>query len=132
MNTMTFNPALVGDDPARTSPPDDWSAAEEARYYVDLAEAQERYFHQVKWLVRDTVIGKLPACKVLYKNHLQMLDAAELLEAITNEVDQKTQAKAMFGQLDQDTRADGWLAAEAMLDEFCQETAAFMAKKELS
>jgi hypothetical protein len=101
----------------------DWSAAEEAKHLADLAEAQEWHFHRVRPLVMAVLAGKLPFCPGLHDGRIQPLDPDDLYEIITKDCEAGILARAFVGQTEH---------AQKLIDAYCQQTAAFLAKEERS
>lgn len=112
--------------------PHDWSAAEESKYFADLADAQEWHFHRVKPMVVATMAGHIPFCPALHGGKIQKMEAADIWESITRDMGGAELAKLMAGYMNRDAHSEAAVWAEEQIDAFCNQTAAFMAKAEIA
>lgn len=119
------------EDRARTDPPDEISIAEQVRRDQAYLEEKEYQIIRVRERVIATMAGRIPACEVLYKRHMQMLNAQELFEAIVDGLDPDSVAKTWAGYYDRDAHSEAAIFVMEKTNEFCEETADHLAKLEI-
>ncbi|TEA78673.1 hypothetical protein [Allopusillimonas ginsengisoli] len=126
MDTVIGRVASVG-----ATAPDDWSAAQEGRYYALLHEIEVETHKKVRDVVIGVLSGVLPQCRMQTPFGFRNVNAVDIFRAVTEEL-RNEDFETVIPGYDDDLPLDEMAkllassptnAAKALIDEYCQLTA---------
>lgn len=136
---METNIESLRDDPLRTAAPHcapdeiELTLAQQTRRDQAFIEAKEWHADRIKKLTVAVLAGHLLSCPGLIGypiKTIQIVDAADLWEVITQDVDQKELAKLLVSPLDIDAKNESWVWADELIDAYVDEMAALLASED--